>query len=65
MPKLKTHKGIAKRVRVTRNGKVLVSRPGRRHLLSGKSGKRRRQLRRKQLVASAPAKRMKRLLGLM
>jgi len=65
MPKLKTHKGIAKRVRVTRTGKVLVSRPGRRHLQSGKPAKRRRQLRRKQVVAPAAARRMKRLLGLM
>jgi len=65
MPKLKTHKGIAKRVRVTRNGKVLASRPGRRHLMSGKPSKRRRQLRRKQVMAPAQARRMKRLLGLM
>ncbi|HUS58059.1 MAG TPA: 50S ribosomal protein L35 [Planctomycetota bacterium] len=64
MPKMKTHKGVAKRVRVTRKGKVLVSRPGRRHLLSGKSGKNRRRLRRKKLLAPADAKRMKRLLGL-
>lgn len=65
MPKIKTHKGLAKRARVTRTGKVLVSRPGRRHLLSGKSSKRRRMLRRKRLVTGASAKRIKRMLGLM
>jgi len=65
MPKLKTRKGVAKRARVTRNGKVLVSRPGRRHLLSVKSGKRRRRLRRKQILPAIAAKRVKRMLGMM
>ena len=65
MPKLKTHKGVAKRARVTRNGKVIVNRPGRRHLLSSKSSARRRKLRRKRVLTGAPAKRMKRMLGMM
>ncbi|NUM34153.1 MAG: 50S ribosomal protein L35 [Candidatus Brocadiae bacterium] len=45
MPKMKTHKGIAKRVRVSKNGKVLRNRVGRRHLMSHKSSKVRRRLR--------------------
>ncbi len=45
MPKMKTHKGIAKRVRVSKNGKVLRNSVGRRHLMSHKSSKVRRRLR--------------------
>lgn len=32
MPKLKTHKGTAKRFRLTKNGKVMRMKPGRTHL---------------------------------
>jgi len=56
MPKLKTNKSIAKRVRVTRNGKVLCHRAGRRHLQSGKTAKRRRHLRTVALVPKELAK---------
>jgi len=51
-------------MRVTRNGKVLYNRPGRRHLLSGKSAKRRRQLRRRIVAAPGDARRARRMLGL-
>lgn len=45
MPKLKTHKGAKKRFKVTANGKVLFSKKNRRHILTKKSSKRKRQLR--------------------
>lgn len=45
MPKQKTHKGIAKRFKLTATGKVKHRSPGRGHLLSGKTAKRKRQLR--------------------
>lgn len=45
MPKMKTHKGSKKRFRVSANGKLKRKRPGKRHLLSGKTGKRKRHLR--------------------
>lgn len=45
MPKQKTHKGTANRVRVTKNKKVLRKKAGAGHLLSHKSAKRRRSLR--------------------
>jgi large subunit ribosomal protein L35 len=48
--KQKTHKGIKARVRVTRTGKVVRCRAGTSHLLSGKSGKRKRHLSRPTLV---------------
>lgn len=63
MPKMKTHKGIAKRVKVTATGKVLFRRPGRRHLLSAKSAKRRRALRRVRVASPADAAKFKKLLG--
>lgn len=63
MPRVKTHKGIAKRFRVTRTGKVLVRMAGKGHLMSGKRGKKVRQLRNWKLVTGANAKRIKQLLG--
>jgi large subunit ribosomal protein L35 len=62
MPKQKTRKGLAKRVRVTRNGKIVRGKAGRRHLLSGKSRKRKRQLRAKATVAAVDVKRTMRAL---
>ncbi len=46
MPKMKTNKAVLKRFRVSARGKVLYSRGGKSHLLSSKSAKRRRHLRR-------------------
>ena len=40
----KTKKAVAKRFKITGTGKVMRSRAGRRHLLAGKSPKRRRSL---------------------
>ncbi len=42
MPKLKTHKGSAKRFRITRTGKVLRAHAYKSHLLAHKSAKRKR-----------------------
>jgi len=53
MPKLKTKKALAKRVKVTKKKKMLRSKTGRRHLLSSKSSKRKRKLRQRGVVSSA------------
>jgi large subunit ribosomal protein L35 len=45
MPKMKTHRGAAKRFRVTRKGKVLHRRANLNHNLGKKSGSRKRRLR--------------------
>jgi len=45
MPKMKRHKGLAKRVKVSARGKVLHKKINAGHLMSGKAGKRRRRLR--------------------
>jgi large subunit ribosomal protein L35 len=47
MPKMKTHKGSAKRFRTSANGKLKRVQAGKKHLNSHKSGKRKRHLRRK------------------
>jgi large subunit ribosomal protein L35 len=46
MPKQKTNKGAKKRFKVTATGKVLFRPAGKRHIMSGKKSKRRRQMRR-------------------
>ena len=46
MYKKKTHKGLKKRVKLTARGKVLYRHPGASHLMSTKTAKRRRHLRR-------------------
>ena len=43
---MKTRKAVAARFRVTASGKLKMSRPGKRHLLTHKTAKRKRQLRR-------------------
>lgn len=63
MPKAKTNKAVKKRVKVTKNGKVLLNRAGKGHLLSKKSAKRRRHLRKKRVAAEMDAKRLKKMLG--
>ena len=45
MPKAKTHKGSAKRFRVSATGKLKRAQAGKKHLNSHKTGKRKRQLR--------------------
>ena len=45
MPKMKTNKSIRKRFRVTGTGKLKRRQAGKKHLLSHKTGKRKRQLR--------------------
>jgi large subunit ribosomal protein L35 len=40
----KTHKGLQKRLKKTGTGKLMRRRPGKSHLMSGKSAKRRRRL---------------------
>ena len=64
MPKMKTNKSIAKRVKVTGRGKLMRNRPGAGHLKSRKSPKRLRRFRKGAIVSAGVAKRVKKLLGL-
>jgi large subunit ribosomal protein L35 len=63
MPKLKTHKGMAKRIRITRNGKLIRAHALKSHLLEKKSSKRKRNYRAAQAVSPADATQIRRLLG--
>jgi len=63
MPKMKTHKGLKKRVRVSAGGKVMYKKAMGNHLMSGKSGNRVRGIRRPGVVPSVFGKKMRRALG--
>jgi len=63
MPKLKTNKALAKRIKATKRGKLLRTRAGKSHLNSSMSPKRRRQLRRKGQVAAGFRQRTMQALG--
>ena len=62
MPKLKPHKGLLKRVRITGRGKVKYNRSGKGHLLSHKSGDKRRDLRGTSLVKRGDVGRLEAML---
>jgi len=62
MPKLKTKKAMAKRFRLTKSGKVKMTRSGRRHILTKKSRKRKRGLRRASYASKAEARTIKRAM---
>ncbi len=59
MPKMKTHKSSAKRFRVKKSGKVLRSKANKSHLLTKKTAKRKRNLRKSTTVSSADIKRVR------
>ncbi|HUU57525.1 MAG TPA: 50S ribosomal protein L35 [bacterium] len=56
MPKMKTNRGAAKRLRRTARGKILRYRSYSGHLMTNKSPRRRRRLRRKTLVSPVDRK---------
>lgn len=62
MPKMKTRKAVACRFRVTATGKLKASKPGKRHLLTHKTAKRKRQLRQPGLLDKGHLKTYKRLM---
>ncbi len=53
MPKIKTHKGAAKRFGITKSGKVKRSKAFRSHILNKKTTKRKRHLRKGGYLAAA------------
>ena len=62
MPKLKTHKGAAKRFRITGTGKVKRGHAFARHILTKKSAKRTRQHDIDVILAPQDEKEVKRML---
>ena len=63
MPKMKTNRGAAKRMRKTGTGKIRRLRAYKSHILTKKSQKRKRRLRKATLVAKGDLKRVRRLLA--
>lgn len=56
MPKLKTHKGMRKRFKVTGTGKIKHRKAFRGHILSSKGAKRKRRLRGDGVIVGAEAR---------
>jgi len=62
LPKIKTHRGAAKRFKKTASGKYKGSHAFRSHLLGKKGAKRKRDLRKAVVVSAPDARRLKKLL---
>ncbi|MBM7615926.1 50S ribosomal protein L35 [Alkaliphilus hydrothermalis] len=62
MPKMKTHKGAAKRFKKTKSGKIKRFKAFKSHILTKKSSKRKRNLRKSALVFKGDQKRIAQLL---
>jgi len=65
MPKIKTHRGAAKRFKLTGTGKVKRSKANKSHILTGKPAKRMRGLRTATLVAKVDQNNIKTLIPYM
>ena len=62
MPKLKTHRGAAKRFKKTGTGKILRASAFRRHILTGKTTKVKRKMRKIREVSDRDAPKLRRML---
>jgi large subunit ribosomal protein L35 len=63
MPKQKTNKSLTKRFRVTGTGKLKRNKTFKRHLLAGRTSKRKRQLRQPGLVPEGLTQKYLRAMG--
>jgi len=62
MPKVKTHRGAAKRFSLTKTGKVKRSKAYKRHILNKKTTKRKRNLRKAGFICAKEEKNIRRLI---
>ena len=62
MPKMKSHRGAAKRFKKTGTAKIVRMKSGKSHILTKKSRKRKRRLRKDVVTSSADAKRLQLML---
>ena len=65
MPKLKTHRGAAKRFKTTAGGKIKRGKAYKSHILTKKKSKRKRQLDQPTFVSPADARRIGRMIPYM
>jgi len=63
MPKMKTHRGAAKRFKVTGTGKIMRRRAFRKHLFENKPSTRTRRLKPMVILSPGDASQVKRQLG--
>ena len=63
MPKMKTHRGTKKRVKVTGTGKIILRHSGKSHILTKKSKKRKNRLGKDIEAPAGAAKKINRLLA--
>lgn len=63
MPKIKTHRGAAKRFKMTGTGKIKRNRANKSHMMTGKPAKRTRRLRTATTVSASQYATIKRLLN--
>ena len=63
MPKMKSHRGAAKRFSLTANGKVKRKKAYHSHILTSKSTKRKRKLRQATTVSKPDARNVKLMLA--
>ena len=63
MPKMKSHTGMGKRVKVTGSGKIVKQKAGLRHNLEKKASTRTRRLTGTEEVSKVDTPRIKKLLG--
>lgn len=63
MPKMKTKRGAAKRFKLTGTGKVRRYKANKSHILTKKTAKRKRRLRKPDIASKADRRGLKRLLG--
>lgn len=64
MPKMKTHRGLAKRVKRSASGRLKRKKAYHSHLMSSKTRKQKRRLRGSQMMAKAEESRLQALLNL-
>jgi large subunit ribosomal protein L35 len=64
MPKMKTHKGTAKRIKITSTGKLTRRRAFGAHLLAKKSKSRKRRINTTAIITGHTARNIKRALGI-
>lgn len=62
MPKMKTKKAVAARFKVTGTGKLVRQKPGKRHILTKKSSKQKRNLSREAVVDEGHTRKYKHLM---
>ena len=62
MPKIKTHRGAAKRFNKSGTGKVTRAKAFKQHILTSKSAKRKRNMRGTAVVATADAPRVEKMI---